>query len=121
MSIFLGLASQLIGFLLIVAAARLAFVLTGAIFFSVGAAMISSSTTALAMDLANPQSQGKSMATFSMSFQLGAGLGAVLAGAIADATSYRGMYLGAIGITLLGFALLAFAWRRMPASVRAIA
>jgi MFS family permease len=113
-SIAFGLGCQLLGLILIVTASSLPQILFGGIFMSLGSAMNGSATTALAMDLAAPESRGKSMATFSISFQMGAGLGAVLAGALADAVGFRGMYAGAIVITLLGIALLAASWKALP-------
>ncbi|MPZ24512.1 MAG: MFS transporter [Dehalococcoidia bacterium] len=113
-SIAFGLISQLAGLLMIVAATSLPLILLGGVFMSLGSAMNSSATTALAMDLAAPESRGKSMATFSISFQLGAGVGAILAGALADAVGFRGMYVGAIAITVLGLGLLAATWKSLP-------
>jgi MFS family permease len=110
----MGLASQLLGFVLIVAASDIEVILVGGFFVSVGMAMISSISTALALDLSDPRSRGRSMATFSMSFQVGAGLGAVIAGAIADLVSLRGMYVGSVVITVAGFAILASAWKSLP-------
>ena len=54
------------------------------------------------------------MATFSMSFQRGAGVGAIVAGAAADAFGLRGMYACAIAITLCGLGLLAAGWKLLP-------
>ena len=81
---------------------------------ALGSAMIGSTSTALAMDLANPRFRGQAMATFSISFQIGAGVGAIISGAIADLVSLRGMYVGSIAITLVGFGLLAIAWKSLP-------
>ena len=64
--------------------------------------------------LTDPRSRGRGMATFSLSFQLGSGIGALVAGALADLAGLRGMYVGSIAITLLGFAMLAAAWRSLP-------
>jgi MFS family permease len=55
------------------------------------------------------------MATFSISFQLGAGLGAIVSGALADLVGLRGMYAGSIAIILCGLALLAVGWKLLPA------
>jgi MFS family permease len=76
--------------------------------------MIGSTTTALAMDLANPAARGRAMATYSISYQLGAGVGALVAGALADLVGLRGMYVGSVVITAAGFALLASAWTLLP-------
>jgi predicted MFS family arabinose efflux permease len=54
------------------------------------------------------------MATFSVSFQIGAGVGAIVSGALADLTGLRSMYFGSIAITLVGFVLLAAAWKLLP-------
>jgi MFS family permease len=113
-AIAIGLASQLIGFALIVAADAIGVILAGGFFVAIGAAMISATTTALALDLADPRSRGRGMATFSMSFQLGGGAGALISGALADLVGLRGMYAGSIMITVAGFALLASSWKLLP-------
>ena len=112
--IALGLTAQLIGLALILAANDIELILAGGFFVAIGMAMIGSTTTALAMDLADPASRGRSMATFSMSFQLGAGGGALISGALADLVGLRGMYAGSIVITAAGIVLLAAAWKMLP-------
>ncbi|HEV7391482.1 MAG TPA: MFS transporter, partial [Burkholderiales bacterium] len=57
---------------------------------------------------------GRAMATFSISFQIGAGAGAIISGALADLVGFRGMYVGSIIITLAGVALLGAAWKSLP-------
>jgi len=113
-AIALGLAAQLLGLALIVAAQSLPLILVGGVFVALGWAMIGSTTTALAMDLTDPRSRGRGMATFSLSFQLGMGVGAIISGALADLVGLRGMYAGSIVITLAGFGLLAAAWKLLP-------
>ncbi len=113
-SIAIGLAAQLIGLVFIVLADGLALILAGGFFATLGAALIGSATTALAMDLANPRFRGRAMATFSMSFQLGVGVGALIAGALADLAGLRAMYAGGIALTFAGLALLASAWKSLP-------
>jgi MFS family permease len=54
------------------------------------------------------------MATFSISYQLGAGLGSLISGALADTVGLRGMYVGSVVITVAGLALLASAWKLLP-------
>ncbi len=117
-AIALGLCAQLIGLLLIVMAQGLPLILVGGVFVTLGWAMIGSTATALAMDLSDPRSRGRSMATFSVSFQIGAGVGAIIAGALADLVGLRGMYAGSIVITLAGFGLLAGAWTLLPRPAR---
>jgi MFS family permease len=114
-AIGLGLCAQLLGLVSIMAAHELSFILAGGVLVAVGMAMIGSTTTALAMDLADPRSRGQAMATFSISFQLGAGLGAIVSGALADLVGLRGMYAGSIAIILCGLALLAVGWKLLPA------
>ena len=112
-SIALAFMSSILGLLLIVFAQNLPMILLGGVFTALGQAINSSATTALAMDLANPAGRGKAMATFSVSFQLGAGIGAIFAGAIADLAGYRFMYVGSIAIIGLGFVVLALSWRAL--------
>ena len=113
-AIGLGLGAQGIGFLLITLAPGLPLILAGGVFVALGSSMIGSTTTALAMDLANTRFRGQAMATFSVSFQIGAGVGAIISGALADLFGLRGMYVGSIAITLAGFGLLALAWKSLP-------
>jgi MFS family permease len=117
-AILLGLAVQFGGFLCIVLAGSLPLIVAGGVLVSLGSAVVSSTSTALAMDLSNPRYRGQSMATFSLSFQLGNGLGALISGALADLVSLRGMYAGSAVITLLGFILLAAAWKSLPRPVK---
>lgn len=114
-AIGIGLGAQLLGLALIAVANDLAFILAGGLFVALGVAMIGSTTTALAMDLADPRSRGSAMATFSISFQLGAGVGSIVSGALADLAGLRGMYVGSIAITLCGLGLLGFGWKLLPA------
>lgn len=115
-----GLVSQLMGLALILAAHGITLILLGGVLFAIGQSLIGSTTTALAMDLANPLSRGRAMATYSISYQIGAGVGALISGALADWIGLRGMYVGSIAITLVGFVLLASAWKSMPRPARAI-
>ena len=113
-SIAIGFLSLAIGLALIIVAQNLPMILLGGVFTSLGSALNSSSTTALAMDLANPAARGKAMATFSLSFQVGAGFGAIIAGLLADFLGYRGMYAGALVIVTLGTAVLLSSWKSLP-------
>jgi len=118
-AIAIGLTSQMIGLTLFILARDIQLILVGGFFVAVGSAMIGSTTTALAMDLANPSYRGRAMATFSVSFQIGAGAGAMISGALADLVGLRGMYAGSIVITAAGFVLLASAWKSLPRPHRA--
>ena len=117
-SIVIGLSAQLMGLILIVTANGLIQILIGGVFFSIGGAIIGSTTTALAMDLADPRTRGQGMAPFSLSFQLGVGIGAIVSGALIDLVSFTGMYVGSIAITSLGLVLLARAWTSLPRPTR---
>jgi MFS family permease len=113
-AIAMGLGAQFVGLALIFMANGLALILAGGVFVALAMAMTGSTTTALAMDLANPRSRGHAMATFSISFQLGAGVGGIIAGGAADLLGLRGMYAASIVITLCGFGLLASGWKLLP-------
>jgi MFS family permease len=113
-AIAIGLCAQLVGLLAIVAANDIAVILVGGFFTAIGMSMIGATTTALAIDLADPAARGRAMATYSISYQLGAGVGALIAGALADLVGLRGMYVGSVVITAAGFALLAVAWTLLP-------
>lgn len=114
-----GLLAQAIGFSMIWVGSALPFILAGAVIASIGPALIGSATTALALDLAPVDRRGQAMATFTMTFQIGAGFGSVLAGFLADHVGLRAMYLGPLAITLLGAVFLAAVWRQLPPPVRA--
>lgn len=109
----IGLASQCGGIVLIIFAQGLALILLGGVLVAAGMALTTSTTTALAMDLANPQARGQAMATYSISYQIGAGLGAIISGALADLVGLRGMYVGSLVITGAGLAFLASARKRI--------
>lgn len=113
-SIAAGFTAQLIGMLLLMVAQNLPMLILGGVFNAFGFALNGSATAALAMDLANPERRGKSMATFSISFQLGSGIGALVAGGLADLVGYRGMYAGSATIIALGYVVLLFSWRLLP-------
>ena len=113
-----GLGAQAIGLALIMVANGLPLILVGGVFVAVGWALTGSATMALAMDLADPRSRGHAMATFSMSFQLGNGTGAIIAGTLADLVGFRGMYAGAIAITIAGVGLLASVRKLLPRPVK---
>jgi MFS family permease len=102
-----GFLALIAGLALIVAAPNLWVLLAGAVLTTFGSAVNNTTATALAMDLADPARRGTAMATFSMAFQIGTGFGALLAGAVADAAGYRGMYFASILIAAAGLLLTA--------------
>ena len=113
-AIAMGLGAQCLGFLLIALAHGLPLILAGGVFVALGSAMVGSATTALAMDLSDPRFRGQGMATYSVSYQIGAGVGAIISGALADIAGLRSMYFGSIAITIAGLVLLAAAWKLLP-------
>lgn len=113
-AIAFGLAAQLVGLLLIAFAQHLPHLLIGGVFVALGSSLVGSTTTALAMDLVNPQSRGRGMATYSVSHQIGAGIGAIVSGALADAFGLRAMYAGSIAIVVAGLAILVGTWKQLP-------
>jgi MFS family permease len=101
------------GLALIASADSLQALIVGGVFTTLGSAINGSSTTALAMDLAGPTNRGRAMATFSLSFQVGAGVGALLAGALADLAGFRAMYAITIAIVFAAFGFLLLNWRSL--------
>jgi MFS family permease len=117
-SLAIGQCTQLIGLVLILVADALPLMLVGGVCFALGSAVIGATTTALAMDLANPDRRGQAMATYSLSYQLGVGFGAILSGALADLLGLSAMYAGSIAITLTSVMVLARTWRALPRPVQ---
>lgn len=72
--------------------------LGGAALFAVGAGVVVPATAAGAMDVAPEGRLGATMATFSMSYQLSAGLGGALWGALILAVGYPWPFLAALAI-----------------------
>jgi MFS family permease len=62
----------------------------------------SSTTLALAMERANPQHRGRSMASFSIAYPLSYGVGGLLAGGAVDLFGFTWMYLMMAGLGLVG-------------------
>jgi MFS family permease len=101
------------GMALVAAAGTLPFILGGGVFNAAGNAMAGASTLAVAMRLADPARRGAAMATFTISFQLGAGFGSILAGAIITLSGFRAMYLAGIAVLAIGLALTLANWTKL--------
>ncbi|MGI8551672.1 MAG: MFS transporter [Dehalococcoidia bacterium] len=112
-SIAAGLLVQIAGLASIMLFGTLPAILVGGVFNAIGTSINSAATMALAMDLANPERRGTSMATFSLSIQMGMGVGAVLAGALVSLSGYRGMYLGSILVLVIGLVLTLLNWSKL--------
>ncbi|MGI8553365.1 MAG: MFS transporter [Dehalococcoidia bacterium] len=112
-SILAGLIVQGAGFALIAAFGTLPAVLLGGILNAFGVAVVSGATMALAMDLADPARRGTAMGTYSLSYQVGAGLGAVLAGAVVSLSGYQAVYVGGVGVLAAGTLLTLVNWPKL--------
>jgi MFS family permease len=108
-----GFIAQMFGMALIAGFGTLPYILLGGVFNAAGNAMAGASTLAVAMGLADPERRGAGMATFTISFQLGAGLGSLLAGAIIDLSGFRAMYLTSIAVLAGGLLLTLATWARL--------
>ncbi|WP_091734854.1 MFS transporter [Phenylobacterium immobile] len=109
-----GLAAQMTGFAIIWFSHSLPLVLAGAVIASIGPALVNSATTALAMETGEAHQRGRTMATFSMTNQIGVGFGAVMAGGLTDLIGIRNMYLGPLLVTIMGLAVVATVWKTLP-------
>ncbi|HEY0581903.1 MAG TPA: MFS transporter, partial [Chloroflexota bacterium] len=102
-----------LGLLVMATASSLAALVAAGVIFSIGQSLHQPSTLALAIDRANPLRRGAAMASFTLWFQIGAGVGSAAAGALAAGMGYTTMYLIAIATPLAGLVLVAFNWRNL--------
>jgi MFS family permease len=114
-----GFIAQMLGMALIAGFGTLPLILLGGVFNAAGNAMAGASTLAVAVRLADPKRRGAAMATFTISFQLGAGFGSILAGGIIALSGFRAMYLAAIAVLAVGLALTVWQWSRLGRSPEA--
>lgn len=112
-----GLLAQILGVTLIIIWPGLPSIILCGALNGMGSAVTSASAMALGMDLADPRRRGAAMATFSLSFQVGAGLGAVLAGSLVTIAGYRSMYLSSIGLLVCGIGLAFANWRKLSSVI----
>ncbi len=112
-SIVPGILAQMLGIGLIVLHPGLPAILACGVLTGAGSAVSSASAMALGMDLADPNRRGSAMATFSLSYQVGAGVGAVLAGGIATLIGYPGMYVASIVILACGLVVTLANWPKL--------
>ena len=108
-----GFLAQVIGMALIAGFGTLPLILLGGVFNAGGNAMAGASALAVAVRLADPKRRGAAMATFTISFQLGAGFGSILAGGIIALSGFRAMYLGAMLVLALGLLLTLGNWSKL--------
>jgi MFS family permease len=102
-----GFIAQTTALVLLITVSNLLGMIISGILYMLGNAIGSSTTLALALERANPQRRGKSMAAFSVAYPLSYGVGSLLIGSAVEILGYIGMFLFAAALAALG---LAFAW-----------
>ncbi len=103
-------ALEMIGLTLILVAPSLAIIISGGVFYAAGTAMGTASTMAMAMDRAQPERRGVTMATFSTALPASFGLGALVAGTIVAISNYAWMFVAAIAMVATGFLIALINW-----------
>jgi MFS family permease len=101
---------EIIGLTLILLAPNLAIIIAGGVFYSAGTAMGTASTMAMAIDRAQPERRGVTMATFSTALSASMGLGALVAGAIVAFSNYTWMFVAAIAMAAAGLLITLINW-----------
>ena len=109
-----GFAIMIVSMLLLFAARGLPLILVAGVFNALGNAILNAILLVVAIDLADPDRPGAGMATYSISYQLGAALGAPIFGLVIDHFGSAAMYLGSVlalcvglGWTMLRWSMLA--------------
>ncbi len=108
-----GFVFMIVSMLILFAASSLPVVLAAGIFNAIGNAILNTILLVLAMDLADPQRPGAGMATYSISYQLGAALGAPTFGFVIDHLGVGAMFLGSVLAFLVGLGVTARQWVRL--------
>ena len=80
--------------------------LVGAVLFGVGQALAFPALMTIALRGAAPAERGAVVGTFTAFFDLAFGVGALSLGIVADLMGYRGLFLSAAAVSLVGFALV---------------
>lgn len=117
-SLVLGLVLALLGLVTLALATNLPMLLLGGVVYSSAPSIVTSVTTALAIDRSDPGRRGVAMASYSMAFQVGMGFGAAIWGTIIELAGYRQMYASTLVAILVALALTIRHWpslRRQPA------
>jgi MFS family permease len=112
-SLAVAFAFQALALGAIVAAASLPALLICGMIYVLTIAIGSSTTLALAMERANPQHRGRSMASFSIAYPLSYGVGGLLAGAAVDLFGFTVMYLIMAGLSILGLLITVANWSKV--------
>jgi MFS family permease len=92
-SLLAGFSLEVLALVLLATASSLVQFLISAVVYALGLALGTTSTTAMAMEQADPQRRGRAMATFSIAFPLSVGAGALVAGSVVEIAGYFWMFL----------------------------
>jgi len=101
---------EMIGLTLILLAPGLSIIITGGVLYAVGTAMGTASTMAMAIDRAQPERRGVTMATFSTALPASMGIGALVAGTIVAISNYTWMFVAAIAMVAVGLLITLINW-----------
>ncbi|MDH3445434.1 MAG: MFS transporter [Deltaproteobacteria bacterium] len=112
-SLVLAFALQTATLCSIVMVNHLTGLLVCGMFYILTIAIGSSTTLALAMERADPERRGRSMASFSMAYPLSNGVGGFLAGAAVDLFGFTWMYLMMAGLAAMGLAVTLSNWSKI--------
>jgi MFS family permease len=105
-----GFAIMIVSMLLLFAAQSLPMILVAGFFNALGNAILNTILLVLAMDLADPERPGAGMATYSISYQLGAALGAPVFGFVIEHLGFGAMFLGSVLALSVGLVWTALRW-----------
>lgn len=112
-SVVAGFTLQIAALVLLVAVSNLTGILIAGVLYTLGAAIGGATILAFAVERANPERRGRSLASFSVSFPLSYGLGSFFTGTAVELTGYFWTFLLLAAIGVLG-PVLAFAnWSEM--------
>ncbi|HZT08505.1 MAG TPA: MFS transporter [Chloroflexota bacterium] len=108
-----GFATMIVSMLILYAARGLEVVLIAAVINALGSTLLNTMLLVVAMDLADPNRPGAGMATYSVSYQLGAAVGAPVFGMVIQALGFGAMYLSAAGALVVGLIATVLQWPRL--------
>jgi predicted MFS family arabinose efflux permease len=98
-----ALAASALGMTIMAVWGTTAGLLTGTVFFAIGASLLYPALLLLALGGAPESERGSVVGTFSSFFDLSQGLGSVVVGVMASATSYQGAFALGAGCSTIGF------------------
>ena len=112
-SLAVAFACQAIALAVIVTVSSLPALLICGMIYVLTIAIGSSTTLALAMERADPQRRGRSMASFSIAYPLSYGVGGLCAGGAVDLFGFTWMYLIMAGLSVLGLLVTLANWSKI--------